>query len=77
MDLLVDPHALSIVGLHGENRGAHVFLKCLLGLFDYDSGSIDYDNQKFTWVRLLVIITVYSPCSKDDIVADVCPSFHR
>ncbi len=25
-----------------------VFLKCLLGLFDYTEGSIDYDDQKFT-----------------------------
>ena len=35
-----------VIGQSGS--GKTVFLKCLLGLFDYDSGSIDYDNQKFT-----------------------------
>ena len=35
-----------IIGQSGS--GKTVFLKCLLGLFDYTEGSIDYDDQKFT-----------------------------
>ncbi len=35
-----------IIGQSGS--GKTVFLKCLLGLFDYNEGSIDYDDQKFT-----------------------------
>ena len=35
-----------IIGQSGS--GKTVFLKCLLGLFDYNKGSIDYDDQKFT-----------------------------
>ena len=32
-----------IIGQSGS--GKTVFLKCLLGLFDYTEGSIDYDDQ--------------------------------
>ena len=35
-----------IIGQSGS--GKTVFLKCLLGLFDYTEGSIVYDDQKFT-----------------------------
>ena len=35
-----------IIGQSGS--GKTVFLKCLLGLFDYNEGNIDYDDQKFT-----------------------------
>ena len=35
-----------IIGQSGS--GKTVFLTCLLGLFDYTEGSIDYDDQKFT-----------------------------
>ena len=35
-----------IIGQSGS--GKTVFLKCLLGLFDYNKGSIIYDGQKFT-----------------------------
>ena len=35
-----------IIGQSGS--GKTVFLKCLLGLFDYTEGSIVYDQQKFT-----------------------------
>lgn len=35
-----------IIGQSGS--GKTVFLKCLLGLFDYNEGRIDYDDQKFT-----------------------------
>ena len=35
-----------IIGQSGS--GKTVFLKCLLGLFDYESGSISYDGQVFS-----------------------------
>ena len=35
-----------IIGQSGS--GKTVFLKCLLGLFSYDKGSISYDNEQFT-----------------------------
>jgi len=35
-----------IIGQSGS--GKTVFLKCLLGLFPYDKGSISYDNEQFT-----------------------------
>ena len=35
-----------IIGQSGS--GKTVFLKCLLGLFDYEEGSIAYDGQIFS-----------------------------
>ena len=35
-----------IIGQSGS--GKTVFLKCLLGLFDYNNGSISYDSEKFS-----------------------------
>ena len=35
-----------IIGQSGS--GKTVFLKCLLGLFSYNKGSISYDNEQFT-----------------------------
>ena len=35
-----------IIGQRGS--GKTVFLKCLLGLFSYNEGSISYDNEQFT-----------------------------
>ncbi|MDA0326098.1 MAG: ATP-binding cassette domain-containing protein [Bacteroidetes bacterium] len=42
----IEPRDVVIIGQSGS--GKTVFLKCLLGLFDYTKGSIDYDDQKFT-----------------------------
>ena len=35
-----------VIGQSGS--GKTVFLKCLLGLFDYNAGNIEYDDHKFT-----------------------------